>query len=123
MSKTTPSKIEAGQSGETSACRYLERQGLTLVERNFRCRAGELDLIMRDGRQLVFVEVRSHHASRYATPAESVTPRKQRRLIHAALYYLQQRRIDAPCRFDVIAITQSQGESRLQWIKDAFQAD
>ena len=115
-------KIEKGTAGEELARRYLEQRGFTLITRNYRCRVGELDLIMRDGDHLVFVEVRSRRDSQYGTPAESITPAKQRRIIRAAAYYLQKKRLDLPCRFDVIAITYPDGQAALEWIKDAFQA-
>ena len=118
------SKTLQGKAGESLACRYLEQQGLTLVERNFRCRRGELDLIMRDGDQLVFVEVRSHRNRGYGTPAETITKTKQSRLVRAALYYLQRRRwCSVSCRFDVIAITLAPNEDTVEWVKNAFQAD
>ena len=98
------SRVAQGAAAEELACRYLEAQGLTLVMRNFRCRWGELDLIMRDGEQLVFVEVRSRRHSRYGTPAESITRAKQQRLLRAAAFYLQYQQLDLPCRFDVVAI-------------------
>ncbi len=116
------SKIEQGRSGENLACRYLQAQGLTLVERNFRCKCGELDLIMRDGPHLVFVEVRYRRDSRRGAPAETVTGGKRRRIIKTASYYLQRHPCDLPCRFDIIAITQREGRDALEWIKDAFQA-
>lgn len=75
---------------------------------------------MRDGEQLVFVEVRSRRNSRYGTPAETVTRAKQRRLSRAAAHYLLLHPGNVPCRFDVIAILQQ--ENRLEWIKDAFPA-
>lgn len=116
------SKIEQGSTAEEAARRHLEQQGLKLIERNYVCRVGELDLIMQDGVYLVFVEVRSRQDSRYGTPAETVTRAKQKRLVRAAAYYLQRRRINPPCRFDVIAISQTGDSLDLQWIKDAFQA-
>lgn len=116
------SKIEQGRSGEELACRHLQARGLTLVERNFRCKCGELDLIMRDGRQLVFVEVRYRRDNRHGTPAETVTYGKRRRLIRTASYYLQRHPCDLPCRFDIIAIAQRDGRDTLEWIRDAFQA-
>jgi putative endonuclease len=116
-----PTHLQAGEAAETLACRYLERQGLVLIERNYRCRAGEVDLIMRDGECLVFVEVRSRRHSRYGTPAETITRTKQRRLCRAAAYYLLTHPCNAPCRFDVIAILQQ--KRQLDWIKGAFQAD
>ena len=115
------SKTLRGKAGEDLACQYLERQGLILVERNYRCRRGELDLIMRDGEQLVFVEVRCHRAGAYGTPAETITRAKQAHLITAARHYLQKRRFDTACRFDVLAITRGSGQPVVEWIKDAFQ--
>jgi putative endonuclease len=116
------STITQGQAGEDLACRYLEQQGLTLVARNYRCRLGELDLIMREREQLVFVEVRSRAHSRYGSAAETVTARKRERLRRAAAHYLQRQRYDLPCRFDVVAIDRSSSQPALTWIKDAFQA-
>jgi putative endonuclease len=115
------SRVAQGAVAEELALRYLEARGLTLVARNFRCRLGELDLIMRDGGQLVFVEVRSRRHSRYGTPAESVTRTKQQRLLRTAAFYLQRRHLDQPCRFDVVAILQAESEPQLEWIRDAFQ--
>lgn len=113
----------AGAESEAFACRYLEQQGLRLVERNYQCRVGELDLIMRDRDCLVFVEVRSRKRSHFGSAAESVTVPKQQRLLRAARHYLQHSRVDLPCRFDVIAITHHRGESSIEWIQDAFRAD
>jgi putative endonuclease len=115
------SRVAMGAVAEDQARRYLEMRGLTLVTRNFRCRAGELDLIMRDGEQLVFVEVRSRRHSRFGTPAESVTRTKQQRLLRAAALYLQRQRLDLPCRFDVVAILRAEVEPQIEWIRDAFQ--
>jgi putative endonuclease len=114
-------RIEQGVAAETLACRYLEGQGLRLLQRNYHCRLGELDLIMVDGDLLVFVEVRSRRQGDYASPAETVTLPKQRRLIRTAAHYLQRTRSSAPCRFDVVAIIQAGGEPVLEWIRDAFQ--
>jgi putative endonuclease len=115
------SRVAQGTAAEEVACRHLEAQGLVLITRNFRCRGGELDLIMRDGEYLVFVEVRSRSYTLYGAPAESVTRTKQRRLLHAAALYLQRQRQDPPCRFDVVAILQASDEPQIEWIQDAFQ--
>ena len=115
------SRVAQGTAAEDLALHYLEVRGLVLVTRNFRCRTGELDLIMRDGEQLVFVEVRSRRNSRYGTPAESVTRTKQQRLLRAAAFYLQRQHLDLPCRFDVVAILEPSGEPQVEWIRDAFQ--
>lgn len=116
----TPKTLQ-GRMGEDLACRYLQDRGLVLVERNYHCRCGELDLVMRDSDQLVFVEVRYRRSHRYGLPAETITKSKQMRLIRTAARYLQHRRYRSSCRFDVIAISPTHGENVLQWIKDAFQ--
>ncbi|MCB1770374.1 MAG: YraN family protein, partial [Candidatus Competibacteraceae bacterium] len=87
------SRIAQGAVAEDLALGYLQEQGLALVTRNFRCRTGELDLIMRDGEYLVFVEVRSRRYARYGTPAESVTRTKQQKLLRAAAFYLQRQHL------------------------------
>ena len=115
------SRVAQGTAAEELARRYLETRGLTLVARNFRCRVGELDLIMRDGDQLVFVEVRSRRHDRFGTPAESVTRTKQQRLLRAAAVYLQRQHLDLPCRFDVLASLHPDSEPQMEWIRDAFQ--
>jgi putative endonuclease len=112
---------EQGKKCEQLACEFLQARGLTLMERNYRCRLGELDLIMRDGSCVVFVEVRFRRNHRYGTPAETVNRAKQKRLIRAASLYLQSRRIDAACRFDVIAVMGAEPDTTLRWIKNAFQ--
>jgi len=114
-------RIAQGAVAEDLVLGYLQGQGLTLVTRNFRCRVGELDLIMRDGEYLVFVEVRSRRSIRYGAPAESVTRTKQQKLLRAAAFYLQRQNLDLPCRFDVVAVLQSGGDPQIEWIRDAFQ--
>lgn len=110
---------EQGRWAEQAACRYLQAQGLRLRARNWRCRAGEIDLIMATADSLVFVEVRYRKPSGFGDGAASVTPSKQRKLIRAAWHYLQnQRCTNHPCRFDVISI----GPRHTEWIRDAFQA-
>lgn len=116
-------RVALGTAAEDLALHYLEAQGLILVTRNFRCHVGELDLIMREGEDLVFVEVRSRRYTRYGTPAESVTRPKQQKLLRAASYYLQCQCLDQPCRFDVVAILRPGGEPQIEWIRDAFQLD
>jgi putative endonuclease len=112
-------KQAVGAAKEQLACAFLEQQGLRLVASNYRCRRGELDLVMRDAGVLVFVEVRFRASERFGTPAETVGTHKQRRLVAAAAHYLQQHRVNAPCRFDVLAID---GGNRIDWIRDAFHA-
>ena len=99
---------------------HLQTQGLRLLDRNFRSRTGEIDLIMQQEQTLVFVEVRFRQTCDYGSPAETVTPHKQQRLISAAMHYLQQQGLDLPCRFDIVAISGARQE-RIEWIQDAFQ--
>ncbi len=107
-----------GAEAEQAAADYLARQGLKLVARNFRCRGGEIDLIMRDGATLVFVEVRARARADFGGAAESITATKQGRIILAARHYLAQHPIDAPCRFDAVLLQ----AGRLQWLQAAFEA-
>lgn len=96
---------ELGRYGEDAALRYLEERGYRLIARNFYCRYGELDLIMQQGRQLVFVEVKARTSSRYGLPEDAVNPQKLRRLRQAIAVYLEQ---GAPrhygLRLDAIAV-------------------
>lgn len=107
-----------GQAGEDLALAYLQRQGLTLVARNFRCKGGEIDLIMQDAGSLVFVEVRQRANARHGGAAASVTAAKQRRLTLAAQVYLQRYRMPPACRFDVVAIE----AGALDWLKNAIES-
>lgn len=113
---------EWGAAAEQYAEAFLTGRGLIPVERNYRCRNGEIDLVMRDLEVLVFVEVRFRSNPRFGIPAETVTVAKQRKIIAAARHFLQSRRIHdrSPCRFDVIAVS-GPGQDRIDWIRDAFQ--
>ena len=92
---------------------------MRLLERNYRCRRGEIDLVMRDADTLVFVEVRFRASTRYGTPAETVDIRKQRKLAAAAAHYLQYNPTNRLCRFDVVAVS---GE-HIDWIRNAFNVE
>ncbi len=107
---------EIGHSGEERALAYLQQQGLTLVERNFLCKVGELDLIMRDGASLVFVEVRERNNPRYGGAAASISPAKQRRIVRAAQFYLLRCQPPPPCRIDIVAID----GGRINWLRNAI---
>lgn len=116
---------QAGQQAEQAACQYLESQGLSLVEKNYFCSLSEIDLIMNDNDTIVFVEVRFRHNTRYGSGAESVDRRKQEKLLATAAHYLQKnpRTAKKACRFDVISLSViNNGEKKLDWIPDAFQA-
>jgi putative endonuclease len=106
-----------GKRGEDRAVEYLRGLGYRVVERNFRCKLGEIDVIARDGRSLVFVEVRTRADGRRGSALETVTGPKQRRIARVASYYLMVRRPTfEACRFDVVGIT----GAHIQHIKDAF---
>ncbi|NBO76577.1 MAG: YraN family protein [Betaproteobacteria bacterium] len=116
---------QKGSEAEDRACRYLQAQGLTLVQRNYRVargphrRGGEIDLIMRTPQgTLVFVEVRARAQTRQGGAGASVTPLKQRRLVLAARHYLLRCSQPPPCRFDVVALE----GSVLHWWPGAFEA-
>lgn len=111
------SRQVAGSEAEDVALAHLQRNGLQLVERNFLCRGGELDLVMIDGATLVFVEVRKRSSRQFGGAAASITPAKQQRLIRAAQHFLQRYRQAPACRFDVIAID---GDA-LEWLTNVME--
>ena len=107
-----------GEPAESLAAAFLEREGLKILERNYRCRFGEIDIVARDGATLVFVEVRRRKSEAFGGPAESITAAKRTKIIRAARHYLARRRNAPPCRFDAVLI---RGEPpRIEWIKNAF---
>jgi putative endonuclease len=110
-------KQRQGQGWEERALTHLQSRGLRLVEANFRCKCGEIDLIMRDGEALVFVEVRQRETDGHGGAAASITPAKVRRLIHAAQYYLLRFEDEPLCRFDVVAIDGGQ----LAWLRNVIE--
>jgi putative endonuclease len=109
-----------GQQAEQQALDFLLNKGLKLVTRNFRCKTGEIDLIMRDDDDLVFVEVRFRQSNDFGRALETVTASKQRKLLACANRFLQMKRIDSPCRFDIIALNGA-GSMPVEWIKNAIQ--
>ena len=111
-------KQAQGRDWEQTALRHLRRHGLALIEANFTCKGGEIDLVMRDGDTLVFVEVRQRADGRHGGAAASITPAKIRRLVRAAQVYLQRLPATPPCRFDVVAIDGEQ----LEWLRNAIEA-
>lgn len=110
-------KQARGRAGEDAALAFLRAKGLIEVERNFRCKGGEIDLILREGEVLVFVEVRLRRDDRHGGAAASVTPAKQRRLLIASQLYLQRFRQPPPCRIDVVALD----GQKCNWIRNAIE--
>ena len=111
---------DIGRDAESRAEALLRRNGLQLVARNYRCRGGEIDLIMRDAQHLVFIEVRQRGSVRFGGALSSIDAKKQRRVVHAAQHYLMSSGWQGPCRFDVVGFDGPQ--QRGQWIRDAFTA-
>jgi putative endonuclease len=108
-----------GRDAERYAEAYLQNQGLVLVERNYRCRFGEIDLIMREEDVVVFIEVRMRASQVFGGAASSITLSKQGKLVRTARYYLASLKSVPPCRFDVVLSSGNRGEG-LEWIRNAF---
>lgn len=119
MAHPNISRQARGQAAENQACDYLLQQGLTLLTRNYRCPLGEIDLICRDQKCLVFVEVRYRSSALFGGAAASIDYRKQRKIARTALHYLQRYPADCVCRFDVVAIMPRE----VLWIRDAFEVE
>lgn len=118
------SKNDIGARGEDAAAAYLERIGMTLVERNWRCKAGEIDIVALDHEDLVLIEVKTRRTDRKGSPEEAVSPAKQKRLVRLARAYAAHAGLDAPTiRFDVIAISPiAEDRALLRHHKGAFEA-
>jgi putative endonuclease len=113
---------ELGRRGEDVAEQFLRGQRFEIVARNFRCRAGEIDLVALDGQALVFVEVRSRRGARRGTGLESVTPRKQAQVARVAQYFLAGRGwCEREARFDVIGIDFETEPPRVEHVRAAFE--
>lgn len=119
-------KRKIGDAAEQAALNYLLSKGLILVDRNFQTKMGEIDLIMKDNEELVFVEVRMRANPDYGDGAATVDSRKQRKICLTALAYLQRHKLDEHfCRFDVVSIQHNKNKTpenyQVNWIKHAFE--
>ncbi|BBB63524.1 UPF0102 protein [Undibacterium sp. KW1] len=112
------SRRRTGDEAESLALLYLQKAGLKLIQQNFLCKGGEIDLIMQDGAVLVFVEVRKRNSMQFGGAIASVTPAKQRRMVHAAQVYLLAKKTQPACRFDLVAIDGEQ----INWLKNIIVA-
>ncbi len=109
-----------GQQGEDLALKFLQQKGLTLIQRNYRSRLGEIDLVMKDQEHIVFVEVRFRSSPDFGGALFSVDRRKQSKLIKCAQHYIVNTAGQHSFRFDVIAISPSASQHEIQWIPNAF---
>jgi putative endonuclease len=116
-------KKTLGKEGEDRAARFLAKKGYKILERNYSTRSGEIDLVALHNGQVVFVEVKTRTSDAYGAPELAVNPRKQLRMIKAALGYIKYKKLhQVPCRFDVVAISAA-GESGVELIQNAFEMD
>jgi len=112
---------QLGDAGEDLAAAALKKQGYKILERNYVTPLGEIDLIARQGGELVFIEVKTRKSLRFGAPQDAVSPPKQARLRKLADYYLQRQRLgEVPVRFDVVGITLVAGDPRVEIFQNAF---
>jgi len=112
---------QLGDQGEDLAAAALKQQGYKILERNYVTPLGEIDLVARQGKTVVFVEVKTRRGSRFGAPQEAVTPGKQGRLRRLADYYLKAKRLtETPVRFDVVAVTLADAGPQVEIIQNAF---
>lgn len=111
-----------GEKGESIAVRYLKKKGYKILEKNYRTKLGEIDIIAKDKDTIVFVEVKSRRSWQFGNPKGAVTPAKQRKISKVALYYLKTNdRSNAKARFDVVTITATRDKSTIEIVKNAFE--
>ncbi len=114
--------LKTGRDGEEAARAYLESCGYVIVARNWRGGGGELDLVCRLGREIIFVEVKTRASSGRTLPIQALTPAKQQRLVRAASAYLSQNRLwETPCRFDVISVFSGSSGNQVEHCTNAFE--
>jgi putative endonuclease len=111
-----------GQTGESLAAWYLKKNGYKIIEQNYRTPLGEIDIIAREKKIIVFVEVKSRRSNRFGNPKWAVTPQKQRKISRVALQYLKStRQMNISARFDVVAVSSNRDEPRIEIVKNAFE--
>lgn len=112
-------KQTKGNQAEKEACKFLQKQGLTLIEKNYHCRNGEIDLIMQDNEHIVFVEVRYRKNDSHGSALDTINQTKINKIISTAKHYIMHHQLDKPTRFDVIGFDAS---DNAKWVSNAFQA-
>lgn len=111
---------DLGEMGETLAANFLVEHGLMILEKNFRFKSLEIDIIARSAKELIIVEVKTRTSVDMAFPRDSINIAKQKRLFNAAQAYIENRRLFLNVRFDIIEISMQKGKPQLNWIPDAF---
>jgi len=118
----TITRINTGKSGEGLAAQFLKKNGYRILENNFRCRYGEIDIIATEGKTLAFIEVKTKTNNRFGPPKLAVDFKKQRQISKAALAYLTQNKLtNHPARFDVVGISMTEDKTEIELIKNAFE--
>ncbi len=117
-----PTNIQLGKTGEELARRFLKKNGFNIVDHNFRCRYGEIDLVLRKDKAFHFVEVKFRRTLEYGLPQESVNRRKQNKIHTVALFWMKKRHLpmDSEIHFDVLAISRHSDSIEYEFIEDAF---
>ena len=117
----TDRKQKIGKMGESIAVRYLKKQGYRIVEQNYRSKVGEIDIIAREKQSLVFVEVKTRSSGSFGSPKWAITPKKQKAISMAALYYLKMtNQNDVDARFDVVSILLQGEDTQIELVRNAF---
>ncbi len=110
-----------GSRAEKLALNFLKKQGLKLIQKNYSCRYGEIDIVMQDSDYLVFVEVRYRKSMQFGGALASIDQRKQQKLRNSAEHYLNHhKKVDTPCRFDILCINGDLRKPQMDWIQNAF---
>ncbi len=123
-SSVTKRNMQIGRSGEKQAARYLEENGVEILEMNYHTPYGEIDIIGKKSDLLVFCEVKTRTSQKFGYPEESITPKKKNALINSSLHYLQEHDLlDYPWRIDVITILKENNEVRYDWIENAITSE
>lgn len=120
-----PFQLSLGDRGEMAACDFLRAQGYQILEKNYKCKLGEVDLVARRSGRLAFIEVKTRTSDHFGMPQEAVDLTKQEKIFKIAQWYLKEKKIEkAPIAFDVVAVLWKEGEAPdLRLIADAFEKE
>jgi putative endonuclease len=121
--KPGPFRLPLGDRGEAAACKFLKKKGYDLIEKNYQCKLGEIDVIAKRGGRIAFIEVKTRTSAQYGAPQEAVNPVKQEKIFKIASWYLKEKRISGmPVAFDVVSVLWKEGQPpEITLIPDAFE--